>query len=287
MIDHKSKPDLLIRFTGNQISPERIPISVLTRAMSAIQRLALGREPEDEEEYIEATSIGEIEHEEGEEIGPGPKALDDWSLRLVGVVRGSAVFRCVSPDPIFVQQNLRLAGSFLRHPEEPTERSVPVKPIEDLSKISRMLGCSISLEVPDGKGEVLARFEHDSYEHISTIVFIRGETSLTGKMVRVGGATALRCALRIPTQSRLVYARVANAELGRKLGQWLYQDVTVLGRATWLRTDWSVVKFYVTGIEEPKSRRYLQALDAAAKAGNHGWDKVEDPEAFLADLMGR
>lgn len=256
-------------FSGTNVYPEKIPWGALSRTLSAVQRLASGTEPLDDEE--------EEETDEGA------------SLRLLDVARGSAIYRFACPAPnaasVAVQQ-LRLVGQVLHDPDQVGQNDHLINPIERLSSTAKSLECSIIVKEPGPKSPILARIEPTSFENISKMLFIEGQTSLTGEVKRVGGATEMRCALRVPFQHRLLFCSVVNAEVARQLGDALYKKVVVQGKARWLKASWRVHGFRIEGVEQLKPSSLRESLQALRAAGGEGWDKIPTPPQFLSEVAG-
>jgi hypothetical protein len=256
-------------FSGAEVYPEKIPWGALARTLSAVQRLASGKEPVDEEEEEEADK--------------------DSSLRLLDVARGSAVYRFACPAPSAASvavQHLRLVGQVLNDPEQVGHNDYVINPIERLSATAKALECSIIVKEPGPKSPILARIEPTSFENISKTLFIDGDTSLTGEVKRVGGATVMRCALRVPFQHRLLFCTVANADVARQLGDALYKKVVVDGKARWLKTSWRVHAFRIEGVHQLKPGSLRESLQALRSAGGEGWDNIPDPAQFLDEVAG-
>jgi hypothetical protein len=273
----KPPPIFELLFEGPGIYPEAIPLGTLTQTLSAIRRLAIG--------------AGVSEDEEEEEA----ETTDGGLIRLLDVVRGSAVFRFAGPagplpgaqSPKAAVERLRLAGRVIKNPDEVGENDYVLRPIERLSATARRLDCSIIVREPGPESAILARIEPGSFEHISKRLFISGDTSFTGTVQRVGGATEMRCALRVSFQNRLLFCRVAGVDVARKLGDRLYKEVTVQGTAQWLKSSWRIVAFVINEVRPLKQGSINEAIEAIREAGGKGWDQIEDPDAYLERVIGK
>ena len=255
-------------FKGKGIYPEEIPLGTLTQAFSAIRRLAAGGESAEEEE------------EDG--------TADNGSIRLVKVKRGSAVFQFFGPSAAAHLLHLRGAGTVLEAPEDLGDNDYVLRPIEQFSAAAKHLNCSVVVKEAGADGPTLATIEPGSYERIAGRLFLEGETSLTGQVERVGGATATRCALRqVSFQSRLLFCKVASEEVARRLGNYLYQEVAATGTARWLRNSWKVVGFTINSVYQPHPGSLAEAFQALRDAGGRGWDGVDDPKALLEEVSGQ
>ena len=250
-----------VHFRGGEISPERIPLNSLSRALGAVQRLSIGEALVDEE------------------------AAPKGAISLLGVKRGSAIYPCVSDLPAEAKANLLAAGRVLQKKLDTERVAYAFNPIEDLSTIARSLDCEIQIREPDG--DTLAVIDCDSFEQIKNALLLSGETSFMGYVERAGGATEMRCALRVPFQPGLLYCKVDTKEAVRELGQHLYQDVEVEGHGYWIRGTWRVIRFAVAKVRLPnRGGGYVAGMKAIREAGGKGWDKIKDPVSFLSKVTG-
>jgi hypothetical protein len=266
-------PIFEVIFEGEQLYPEEITLRTLSDALSAIQRLAMGHKSL----VVEEGEEDEEEEQEGE--------TKDDSLRLVGIERGSAIYRVAGPPPAPVLIHLRSVGQLLSNPEDvEAQDDYMLSPLEKLSGVARRLACTITMREPGDRGAILARVEPKSYETISKTLLVAGETSLIGRVMRVGGATALRCGLRVPFQQRLLICRVESSAIAREIGERLYQDVVVNGDAVWLKNSWRLYSFTIRGVQQPVQGSIVEAIEALREAGGKDWDAVEDPMSYLDEV---
>src|SRR5262249_31362146 len=148
---------------------------------------------------------------------------------------------------------LRVVGRFLEETnEDDDEIEHALSPIRDLSATARSLGCTISFREATGTKAVLARVEATSYDKIAKALLVTGETSFMGNVQRVGGATDVRCGLRVAFQNRMLICRVGSKEVARAIGNHLYEDVVVQGTAHWLKNTWRIVSFTISGVVQPR-----------------------------------
>jgi hypothetical protein len=261
----KPPPTFEVEFNGPGIYPEHIPLGTLTRALSAVQRLALGDEVPDTEE-ADQTLEGKVS--------------------LLQMRRGSAICVFRSELPELAIDNLRETGAVLERPERIGDKGYILSPVEELSAVARTLHSSIVVRKPGREGMVLATIGPDSYASMSRTVLTRGDAALPGKVVRVGGATEQKCGLRVTGRSRMLICTLESAEVARKLGQKLYEQVVVHGEATWLRTNWTVVGFKIREVHQPRLGEAEEMIQALRNAGGSAWDQIDDPQAYLEEVTG-
>jgi hypothetical protein len=246
------------------VYPERIPVRWVADVLAAIHRLA----------------TGETQDEEADETGAA-------AIRLIGIQRGSAIFRCVAEDGAALIPRLRAVSLGLRDPEKCEVLARALPSVRRLSEIAQSLSSSIVIRDPRNRDDVFARIEPGTYDSISRTLLVTGEKTLTGTVQGVGGATSVRCRLRVTSQPRLVYCDVASDAVARLLGTYLYQQVTVGGMATWVRSSWQILSFDIRTVTQPEVGSLVDAFNALRAAGGDGWDKIADPEGYLEELSGQ
>jgi hypothetical protein len=260
----KSPPTFEVIFQRPGLYPEQVSIGHLSRVLSSLQRLAVGRE------------IGE------EEAG-----LIEGKIGLLQVKRGSAVYQFAAPLPELSLANLRDAGNTLDNPDSMGDREYVLGPVQELSSVAKSLDCSIVLKEPGREGPILARIEPSSYSTISSRLIVSGDTAIVGRVVRVGGATQNKCGLRLPNRDRMLFCSVESTEVARRLGHKLYEEVAVYGTADWLKTNWRIVSFKIKDVRQPIIKSAKETFEALRNAGGKGWDRIEDPEAYIEEVSGQ
>jgi hypothetical protein len=248
--------------------------------MDAAQRLVAQDEEEDSDSVID-----EEQEVEGDQI----VSLGSNVLKLVGIRTASAGYAISTPVRESALALLAATGQAIDNPSEFEWTGPTISSLKDVSEIAKSLGVKVEIRRPDSNrrlGDVIAKITPETYELVSRSAFVHGETSLFGRLVRIGGVEEARCALRIPDQSRLVYCGVASDELARKLSHHLYHDVEVHGEATWLRATWRICSFEINAFDPPKTGTFEEALSGIWKAGGKAWDKVKDPNKFISEMRG-
>lgn len=263
--EQKRRPTFEVRLKGPGIDLEAVPLRAVSDALSAVQDLACARDPFQ-------TS----------------KVSSDQAIGLVRVKRGSAVYVCYALHAADALTNIHRTGQLLSGSSDDRiddqDRMVSsLKPIEVLSAISRQLRCEIEVRSVGDK-EPLLTVDQNDYERIAKKVFLTGETSISGRVMRVGGATGLRCLLRVPGRPKLLYCDLTDRKLAQLLGQHLYETIIATGTATWIHKSWMVYKFSITSFSQPKIRDLNSALDGLRSAGLDAWDHIDNPEEYLEEF---
>jgi hypothetical protein len=260
----KTQPTFEVRFVGRGVSPDRIPLRTVSDALSAVQDLASGRD------RFETPHV------------PAERAIG-----LVDVRLGSAVYACVSRSPLEARQNLERVGRLVAQvtgPDEEDGLAAALGPIEELSKVARSLDCRVEV-VWTGENRVpLVVIGQDDFQRLSSKLFLEGDTTVVGRIERVGGATGMRCLLRVPGRTRILYCDVESRDLVRRLGQHLYEDIAARGAAVWIHRSWRLYKFTIRDFSQPRLGDSQQAIQQLREAGLKAWDDISDPESFIREL---
>lgn len=256
------RPTFEVRFVGPGVDPGEIPLRAVSDAMSAIQDLASGRDS------FETASVPQ-----------------EKSISLVDVRKGSAIYSCVSRAPDEALANLSRVGAILSGDgdfADSDELVVALRPIQYLSDVARHIGCQIEVSV--GVGETLMVVARNDYERISKRLLLTGETTIIGDVKRVGGATGMKCALRVPGRRKLLFCDVQNRNLVRRLGQHLYETIVATGQAVWIHRSWRVLRFTISDFTQPNLGDPSETIAELRAAGLSAWDEIDDPEGYLAEL---
>lgn len=259
-----SQPDFEIRIVGPGISPWGVPVRSLSRILNAVQRL------------IEHTEEDEFEGAEAEQIESRPP------IHLIAVKKGSARYGVLSEAAPLALDTIVLTGQYLRDPSASDWEPAILSPIEELSAVARSLQGWVEFRRPGKDGEILAVVTKDSYEELSRVAFVSGESTVGGYLERVGGATSYFCGLRLPNQhAKMIICPVHSQDLVRQLGQHVYENVRVSGTVTWFRRNWRVKRIYVKSFEQAKEGSISQALERVYEAGARAWDGIDDVQGFI------
>lgn len=261
-----SQATFAVVLSGPTVSPEKVTVRTLSEILSAVQTLVSGRDLDDDEEAETAES--EVD-----------------ALSLLDVKRGSAVFPCLARRPNAVD-NLRRVGRFLHAPETTDDDrfAYAIRPAKVLSGIARHLECSIEIREFAGRHRSLATIKSTTYMEVSKSLLVSGPTTVSGTVQRVGGATNMRCALRVPSRDRLLFCDVGSSEVSRKLGERLYQDVVVSGMATWFQRTWTLYTLRITEMRPLRRTRITDAVKSIYEAGGKGWDVVKNVDETIREL---
>lgn len=255
----------VVRLVAPDLSPSTIPFRVVSAAISAVQDLASGRDPLETRQVPEEKVIG-----------------------LVNVRKGSAIYSCFSRAPDEARVNLRLVGQVLSGQYDANridERLAKAfKPIEKLSEVAKALGGRVEVALANQPRDPLFSVEKDDFSKLSSRLFLTGETTVIGTVKRAGGQTAMKCALRVPGRSRMLYCSVRSKAIAQRLGQHLYEEIAAQGKVVWIHSSWHIYKFTIHDFSQPRIGDAAAAIKQLRDAGLDAWDDVSDLDETLGEL---
>jgi hypothetical protein len=254
-----------VRFLGSDVLPEKIPLRSVSDALSAVQDLASARDS------FEETQVS-----------------PEKSIRLLAVRRGSATYQCLARAPREAIANLVRVAAILASLDDEHENEdglvAAFRPLKSLCDVAGSVGCSLQVRLVGRETKELFTVQKEDYQRISDRLFMTGETTVVGVVERVGGATGMRCLLRVPGRTRLLYCDVESEDLVRRLGQHLYEQIAATGTATWIHRSWRIHEFKIKDFTQPRLGNLIEALTELRNAGLSAWDDITDPETFIQGL---
>jgi hypothetical protein len=269
----KPHPDFVIRLVGNDIKPWLVPMRTLGRVLGAVQRLVdqrddLADEPEEETEPL------------------GQEAAAEKTLKLLTITSKSAGYAVAAQNTESTVALLRETGDAIAHPNAAQWHPATVSSLDELSQIAKALGCVIEFRAPGDNGDLLAVIRPTTFADVEQRAFVFGHTSVYGRLERVGGATAMRCGIRVHQRSRMLFCRVTSAELIRELGKYIYTDVVLSGPATWYRFNNQLKSLAVSAFDPAKTVSFSEIAKEIRENGGNAWDAIEDPDAYIREMRG-
>jgi len=259
-----------LHLVGKTVRPESVSLGRLTEILRAVQRL-VGQAETDSDDADETEVV-----------------LPDVPLHLLDVQRGSAVYPVYAVDEDTVLDRLRLVGRAIDDPELVAPYRGVVQALDELSELARKLECRVEFRHSSAaKKAVIATIRPNTFAGLRDSLYLTGPTSVTAVVERAGGKVNRHCGLRLPQQPRRqLTCKVVSDDLVRRLGQALYQTVTVHGQATWYRYDWSITGMVVESMEAFTPTRASSLLKEVRDIAGPAWSKVKNPQQYVEELRG-
>ena len=259
----REKPTFEIRMVGGGVKPELVPINLVNEALVAVQDIVAGRDSFEDSATVEK----------------------DQLINLVDVKRGSAVYSVYSKNPSPAIGNIKSLGRKLKSVEKNiTDLASSISPIEKLSKIARSFGCVVRITPVGDKKDIILEVKGDDYDRISKSVFVSGQTTIVGELKKAGGATEMRCVVRLSDRRKLLYCSVVDETVLKDMGKHLYETIALTGRATWVQSNWYVHKFKVESFSKPSFGKTADVLKSLREAGMDAWDEVSNPIDTIGEM---
>jgi hypothetical protein len=158
-----------------------------------------------------------------------------------------------------------------------------LRPIELLSEVAKTIKGKIEVALQKAAAPLFV-IAQDAFQHISNRLLLSGETTIVGRVERAGGATSMRCLLRVPGRRRGLYCGVADRKVVQRLGQHLYEEIAAVGTATWIHRTWRIYRFTIKDFSQPRLGNGREALEQLRNAGLKAWDSIPDPASFIEEL---
>lgn len=251
----KPLPAFTIRLSGMGVSPETIPVRTLSDAASAVLRLMTADQPD-----------------------------DTRTVHVLDVRNGSAIYPCSVDGDSVNGERLVAAGKVANDPQSDLLTHTMLAPIQMLSRIARKLGGSVEVYVGHKRGKPAAVFSPHTFQAIRGTSISYDQAVVTGNLLRVGGAQAKRCTVRVPGRDNLLYCSVETDQLSRELGQNLYKRVTLRGKGMFFSRTWELLKLDVQQASFNAEVTPREVFMAIRDHGPIGWDNVLDVRAELEDM---
>lgn len=256
---------LVVRLTGESVSPDSVSLSALTRLFGSLDRAVASLLP--------VLSEGESEVEEDDERRGG-------ALSLVGVRKGSAAYYLGPLRLKFRPQVLDAClatGTAVKNHDFSNLPNPAIENLRQARDVLRQFRWNARLVVRAEKPlSALMTPETSIPEHPR----MRGQTILYGMVERVGG-TRPKVWLRLGNGKRLPCK--TTQDIARRLGARLYAWVGLSGTAVWDTKDLSLLEFRVEAITEYVDTPVSDAFWELAEVAGSCFDGV-DPVRFVREL---
>lgn len=150
-----------------------------------------------------------------------------------------------------------------------------ISALNEIVKFSKRNSCTGSFNLDN---EEISSFEPNHEIAIPKSQTITGETTLYGKIIRIGGEEP-KVHFRIDENQKLIFDIDEN--LAKKLSPKIYDFIGLVGIATWNSKDFSIEKFEVSRLLEFDNKPIATTFTEISGLIGKYWDEVEDVENYL------
>lgn len=245
-----NRHEVEVTILGADVSPEQVAIRDLVEVLSRIERAVLCFA----EETLEALPEGAM-------------------LSLVALRRGSEQLVFSVHEPLVpAMAKISEVVSTSHFSELPTKT---YGALYELSESMSKRGWSLEIREDPRHSIHNARLgAENALQPPYQPAFVRGTTTLHGECLRVGGATGPKAEIRLSTTDRILNVELSQ-ELAKELAPRLYEDVALVGQATWNTETWEITHFRVSEITDYRMTDPAEAFQELARAAEGHWDDVD------------
>ncbi len=259
------EPYLEIRFAGKGASgPEQIRARDLADAIKAFEELVVSE--------LKAS---------GEDVDP-----NDVVVGLVDVRAGSARFRFKSS---YMATAVAAYVSAARHVKEKAYsemRSTSAEALQTLQRVGKKYNGDVELRTHEQQGEdaePLALIRREEPIELPAPSYLKGITTLYGKIARVGGSTP-KVRLDLEPGERLVCT--VGEDLARQIATRLYEFVGLRGVAHWNLDTAEIEVFEIQALLPYEKTGAMDAFAALAEVSAEDFTDIQDVVQYAEVLRG-
>jgi len=241
-------------FRGEGITPENLKASEVADLITSYEEALLGviarNNPEINTEEIFVSLIGIEENSVHLKFKP----------KIVGVVISAAI----------VINTAIISNQY---------QTLPFKSVESLGKIwsfTKRRNCSG--EISGDENFPVARISPETEIKISDEFFYQGDTTIYGKVERVGGSIP-RVRIKLD-DDQVIYTEI-NQPLAKRLAKDLYEEVCIKGFAKWRKENLKIEEFKVEQVIDFVDGPIVDALEELRAVIGPSWERVEKPMDYL------
>ena len=155
---------------------------------------------------------------------------------------------------------------------------LPTKTIIDLKEIqsrTRKYNCSAEFKV---NGEVLGELRPDTEISISENLKVRGETSIYGKLVRVGGVEPKA---RLELLDGYAFSVDISESLAQEIAKDLYKTINLNGNAVWNTKDSQIIQFRAESRGQYTETSNRQSFSELSDLLGEYWNPIDNIDEVL------
>lgn len=245
---------LELKFFGNGINPEAVKPSEIANLIANFEKLLLHQAKGDDPGIDVDEVLFSFERIENKSLSLGFKAL--------------------KVKQILVSSYLVIATAFTSGDYSKINRTA-IGSLKEIVKFSKKHNCEGSFRLND---ETISSFAPNIEIEYSAPASIKGETTVYGKIIRIGGEEP-KLHFRTNDEEKLIFD--IDEALAKKLSPRLYDFIGLVGVATWDIVNFRIENFEVKRIIDLEDTPITQTFNELKGIIGKYWDEVEDIESYL------
>lgn len=247
---------LKIRLVGEDISPEKISANDFSKLIAAYEDALI--------------AFFEKRHPDKKDLG---------FVSVVGISSESAgvVFR-----PNYETEMIEVANDINTSINNKTISKLPFKTVENLTIIQNYINKKNCTAELNGYDKIAStKITPSTNLRITKSFYIKGETTIYGKVVRVGGKEPR---VRVQINDDLELSVIIKEKDAKELSPYLYEVIGIKGMAKWKKENHELVEI------KPKSFILMEEKSLKEKFKGLGdllgkyWVDIDNPDDYVASL---
>lgn len=161
-------------------------------------------------------------------------------------------------------------------------QTLPFKSVESLNRIwafTKRRNCSG--EISGSEELPVARISAETEIKISDEFFYQGDTTIYGKVERVGGSIP-RVRIKLD-DDQVIYTEIKESE-AKRLAKDLYESVCLKGFAKWRKEDLKIEAFKIEQVIDFAEVPFPEAIQDLKGVIGQNWDEIVDPMDYLNSI---
>lgn len=202
--------------------------------------------------------------------------LDNYAYLSFQSIKNESLGLGLAPERAqdeFKEGHLKVAHSI----SENNFNDLPYSAIENLkviSKFNKKHNCNCDYLY---NSEKKAELTPATVIEFNKNLLIKGETTIYGKIERVGGAEP-RIVFKDHTDNKIYFE--VTEDQAKQIASRLYEEIALTGVATWDKKTYRVVNFKVNEITDLNKNSLTETFSAIQEIIGKHWEEFDDIEAF-------
>jgi len=156
--------------------------------------------------------------------------------------------------------------------------NLPTKSILGLRELQskiRKYNCNAQFQL---NNKTLGELTRDTVIQISENQKIKGDTTIYGKIIRLGGKEPK---VRLELLEGYTISIDITENITKEIAQYIYSVISLRGKAVWNRKDNHILDFKLEDIGKYREKSNMESFNELRKLLGNEWDKINNVEEYL------
>lgn len=247
---------LKLRFVGDDMNPEKISSNQFAKLITAYENALLY--------YIEKKH---------------PSKRD---IAFISVVRIKDESESIFFKPSIEEELFEAANEINYSISHNTITKLPFKTVQQLEEIQKFVYSKNCVAELNGYENIeSARITPTTNLKINRYFFVKGQTTVYGKLIRLGGAKPL---VRIELDDGKAISFETTEKNARELASHLYKRIGIKGMAKWKKENYELMELKPQEFIKLNDRTLTEKMNGLAELLKPYWNNIEDPDEYVSAL---